>query len=369
MARVCLGDVAWERRETCGGDRSGCPIVGLEHLEPGEVTLTAWEKGGATTFSKRFYKGDVLFGRRRAYLKKAAAAPFDGICSGDITVITPDQERLSPSLLPFIVQNEALFRFAADGSAGSLSPRVKWDYLRRFSFQLPEREKQENLARALWAIDDTVRAYRKWMAETDNLLKAQFSGMFQSGNFPTVPLSQGLDLEIHTLGSLKGEYETIKYIDISCIDNTLQRVTSYTEYPIDGAPSRAQQVLKKGDILVSTVRPNLRNIAVNPYEEGNVIGSTGLCVLRCRTWMPEYVWGVVTSDGFTRSLCRAASGISYPAVRDGDILRYPVPDAPRGLQRAFADLVRHCETSKEEMERAISELKELSRKIVAEHLG
>ena len=86
MSKVLLGDVAVEHKETCKGSKDGYPIVGLEHLIPEEITLTAWNEGSENTFSKMFRKGNVLFGRRRAYLKKAAVAPFDGICSGDITV-------------------------------------------------------------------------------------------------------------------------------------------------------------------------------------------------------------------------------------------------------------------------------------------
>ena len=83
MSRVKLGDVAREYKATVK-DASGLPIVGLEHLTPGEITLDRWDEGTENTFTKEFKKGQMLFGRRRAYLKKAALAPFDGVCSGDI---------------------------------------------------------------------------------------------------------------------------------------------------------------------------------------------------------------------------------------------------------------------------------------------
>ena len=119
MSKVLLGDVARERRETCKGSKDGYPVVGLEHLIPEEITLSAWDEEKENTFTKLFRKGDVLFGRRRAYLKKAAVAPFDGICSGDITVIEAIPEKILPELLPFIIQNDALFDFAVGKSAGS----------------------------------------------------------------------------------------------------------------------------------------------------------------------------------------------------------------------------------------------------------
>ena len=174
MAKVLLGDVAKERKETCKGSKAGYPIVGLEHLTPEEITLTAWSEDSENTFTKMFHKGDMLFGRRRAYLKKAAVAPFDGICSGDITVIEAIPDRILPELLPFIIQNDALFDFAVEKSAGSLSPRVKWEHLKNYEFELPEMEKQQKLSELLWAMATTMKSYRELLIATDELVKSQF---------------------------------------------------------------------------------------------------------------------------------------------------------------------------------------------------
>ena len=79
-------------------------FVGLENIEPENFSLQGFgniENG--TTFTKRFAKGDVLFGKRRAYLKKVAVADFDGICSSDILVFRAIKEKILPELLPFYV--------------------------------------------------------------------------------------------------------------------------------------------------------------------------------------------------------------------------------------------------------------------------
>lgn len=174
MSKVKLGEVAIEHKETCRENKDGYPVVGLEHLVPEEVTLTAWDEGCDNTFTKMFRKGNVLFGRRRAYLKKAAVAPFDGICSGDITVIEAIQDRILPELLPFIIQNDDLFDFAVGKSAGSLSPRVKWEHLKNYEFELPDMDKQRELAELLWAMNATKKSYQKLIAATDELVKSQF---------------------------------------------------------------------------------------------------------------------------------------------------------------------------------------------------
>ena len=347
MSKVKLGEVAIEHKETCKSSKDGYPIVGLEHLVPEEVTLTAWDEGSDNTFTKMFRKGNILFGRRRAYLKKAAVAPFDGICSGDITVIEAIPDRILPELLPFIIQNDDLFDFAVGKSAGSLSPRVKWEHLKNYEFELPDMDKQRELAELLWAMDATKKSYQKLIAATDELVKSQFMELFfVADKYQLVPVNSMVDRKIRKKKDISEEFEVIRYIDISSIDNQSKRVTGYVEFTIDEAPSRAQQVLKKGDILISTVRPNLQNIAVNPYSEENVVASTGFCVLRCKKCLPEYIWGVITSEAFTKAMCEQASGISYPAVRDSDILQYLIPDAPVELQEQFAAFVRQSDKSK-----------------------
>ena len=118
----------------------------------------------------------MLFGRRRAYLKKAAVAPFDGICSGDITVIRAIEDKVDPDLLPFIIQNDFLFEFAVGKSAGSLSPRVKWTHLKEFAIELLSMPEQSKLAETLWSLNETKNAYEDLINKTDKLVKSQFIG-------------------------------------------------------------------------------------------------------------------------------------------------------------------------------------------------
>ena len=177
MSRVKLGDVAQEYKATVK-DSSNLPIVGLEHLTPGEIALERWDEGTENTFTKGFKKGQMLFGRRRAYLKKAAVAPFDGVCSGDITVIEAIPGKILPELLPFIIQNDLLFDYAVGKSAGSLSPRVKWVDLKDYEFELPEIEKQTSLVDLLKAAHATRKAYQEQIKATDDLVKSQFIEMF-----------------------------------------------------------------------------------------------------------------------------------------------------------------------------------------------
>lgn len=168
-ALVKFGDVVKEPKENCkDAEAEGVErVVGLEHIDPENIHLTRFDSiEESTTFTKKFAPGDVLFGRRRAYLKKAAQATFEGICSGDITVFRVKDDQLLPELLPFIVQNEKFFDYAIEHSAGGLSPRVKFKDLANYEFLLPPKEQQPELAELLWSMDEVIE---KELAVKENI--------------------------------------------------------------------------------------------------------------------------------------------------------------------------------------------------------
>jgi len=134
--------------------------VGLDHIEPGSLHLRAWGNvADGTTFTRTFRAGNVLFGKRRAYQRKAAVADFDGLCSGDILVMEANEKRLLPALLPFLVHSDGFFDHAVRTSVGSLSPRTKFKDLAEYEFRLPPREQQQRLAELLWAADEVEAHY------------------------------------------------------------------------------------------------------------------------------------------------------------------------------------------------------------------
>jgi len=135
--------------------------VGLEHIETENLHIKSWGNvADGTTFTKRFSKGQVLFGKRRPYLRKAAVADFDGICSGDILVFEANEKTIDPNLLPFIVSSDGFFEYAIQTSAGSLSPRTKFQDLEKLEFFLPPKDQQAKLAELLWTADEVVQKYK-----------------------------------------------------------------------------------------------------------------------------------------------------------------------------------------------------------------
>ena len=121
--RVAFGDVVRLCRErTSDPAAQGFErYVGLEHLDPRDLAIRRWGNvANGTTFTTVFRQGQVLFGKRRAYQRKVAVPDFTGVCSGDIYVLEPSNDRhLLPELLPFVCQTDSFFGHAI-GACGAL---------------------------------------------------------------------------------------------------------------------------------------------------------------------------------------------------------------------------------------------------------
>jgi|LakMenEpi03Aug12_release.lakeMendotaPanAssembly.Ray.scaffolds.fasta_scaffold44187_4 type I restriction enzyme S subunit len=145
-------------------------FVGLEWIEADNFQLQGFGLvANGTTFTKRFVKGDVLFGKRRAYLKKVAVADFDGICSGDILVIRAKAKKMLQGLLPYYISADAFINHAVSTSAGSLSPRTKWKDLAELEVSIPDIKTQSTILEVLQQLDNTVNQLKQQKITLKNL--------------------------------------------------------------------------------------------------------------------------------------------------------------------------------------------------------
>jgi len=120
---------------------------------------------------------------------------------------------------------------------------------------------------------------------------------------------------------------TFRYIDISSIDRQSKRIEEAQLICSNAAPSRAKKLLCAGDVLVSTVRPNLNAVALVPMQYDSEIASTGFCVLRPDRNLiePAYLYYFVQTERFITRLVQLATGAGYPAVSDTEILEASIP--------------------------------------------
>jgi restriction endonuclease S subunit len=136
--------------------------VGLDDLDSGSLQIRRWGKGSDVIGTKmRFRKGDIIFGRRRAYQRKLAVAEMDGICSAHAMVVRARSGVVLPEFLPFLMMSDQFMNRAVEISVGSLSPTINWTTLKHEPFAHPPLDTQRRIAEILWAVDENLQA---WLA-------------------------------------------------------------------------------------------------------------------------------------------------------------------------------------------------------------
>lgn len=141
-----------------------------------------------------------------------------------------------------------------------------------------------------------------------------------------IPLGELCISKVATLPN--GFDDIIDYIDISSVDNESKAIVAHQEIEGTEAPSRARQLLEVGDVLVSTVRPNLNAVAyVETAYKHTLVGSTGYCVLRTKKGVDNrFVFYFCQSPYFIEDMTAQATGASYPAVTASIVRNATVPD-------------------------------------------
>ena len=153
----------------------------------------------------------------------------------------------------------------------------------------------------------------------------------------------------------------IWYVDISSIDNESNRITTPKRMNLAEAPSRARQKICIGDVLFSTVRPYLRNIAPVDQQFDGEIASTGFAVLRGTSGIePRYLFYKSVSHDFVSALTGEQYGVSYPAVKEDQVKAQPLELPPIREQRR---IVNRIETLFDEIGRGVDSLRTAKSKV------
>lgn len=155
------------------------------------------------------------------------------------------------------------------------------------------------------------------------------------------------------------------YIDIASVSQERKRVNGVSHLFGSDAPSRARQLVRAGDVVVSTVRPNLNAVAYIPEELDGATASTGFSVLRSdpKTLDPRYLYHWVRSQEFVSNMVKQATGQSYPAVSDKIVKHSEIPLPPLDEQKRIAAILDQADALRLLRQRAIGRLNTLGQAI------
>ena len=336
--------------------------IGLEHLDTGSLTVNRWGSEIAPTGEKLvMHKGDVLFGKRRAYQKKVAIAPFDGIFSAHGMVLRPRENVITSAFFPLFISSDYFLDEAIKISVGSLSPTINWSDLKELRFQVPTIDEQKRLAPVIWAAIDTKNAYQKLLSSIDELVKSQFIEMFgEPFDSPKWPIRPIRDVAIsmadgsNVSTSLYRASGAVVFLRIQNVWRNEIRFDDTVYITDEDNVQYSSSSLKKGDVLISkigrinTKDSSLGRVALYLGEDDKANYSNNILRIRFRTEVnPRFANAMMNLDKynlFIRNSCQGST--DKRALSKTLIGEYPMMIPPLALQVEYAAFVEQSDKSK-----------------------
>lgn len=166
-------------------------------------------------------------------------------------------------------------------------------------------------------------------------------------------------------GSTPKDYE-FDYISLSDVDSDDFQIET-TRQVFATAPSRARRIVRQGDILMSTVRPNLQGFSLIRNEVKDLIASTGFAVITANKCNNEYLFQYLFSSGIERQFYQLLVGSNYPAINSSDVRKLKIPLPPLPEQKAIAQVLSTADAAIHTTEKLIAQ-KELRKKWLMQQL-
>ena len=323
--------------------------VGLEHLDPGTLKVTRW---GAEVTPKGdkllMKKGDVLFGRRRAYQKKVGIAPFDGIFSAHGMVLRPKADVVDPMFFPFFISSDIFLDEAIRVSVGSLSPTANWKDLRTLEFDLPSPGKQRELAGILSEAESLKGHYRKLLTTCDDVVKSQFVEMNEEdredgGRWRKIPFDEFAEFDTCMTTDYE-RYADSPHIGIDSIASNTGELSNYRTVAEDAVKS-GKYIFDERHVIYSKIRPALNKVALPNFS--------GLCSADAYPLLPkegvctrEFLAQILRSDYFLSYIIPLSNRSRMPKVNKEQIRKFAFMLPPLELQQEFTDFAASVDKSK-----------------------
>ena len=339
--RVRFGDVVENCAETCDPHAAGLErFIAMEHLEPGSLHVRSWGNvADGTTFTRRCRPGQVLFGKRRAYQRKVAVAEFEAVVSGDIYVLTPQNELLLPDLLPCLCLSERFFQHAVGTSAGSLSPRTNWTSLASFEFDLPPLDQQRRIAEILWAVDEVSQKWESTSAHALSAVKERLNEVFNGHGKDTMTTLDTLTTKI-----VDGVHKTPIYTSSGVPFIVVENLTSGRGIDFSNTRFISEEDHKeffrranpeRGDVLVSKDGTLGVTRFVDTDRQFSIFVSVALLKPKRDALNGRLLAYYMGSDLFWEHVRKTSAGSAIKHIVLRDFKSAPFPVLPLGMQEEY----------------------------------
>ncbi len=175
------------------------------------------------------------------------------------------------------------------------------------------------------------------LGNKDVVLNAEryFETVKSQTEFELVKIGDAVEVNANAIDPLKAfKDEPFVYIDIEAVENGTGKVSFNKILNPKDAPSRARRVVKNGDVIISTVRPNLKAFAFLENVPKNCLASTGFAVLsENERVLGKYLYYIITQDIIVEQMIAMSDKGQYPSITASDLAEIEIPLPPLEIQQ------------------------------------
>jgi len=330
---------------------SGRPFVRSQNVGWGTLLLDDLafisDETHNTFASTELREGDVLLNITGASIGRCAIADANlsgGNVNQHVCIIRVDHAATDAQFVRYVLLSQIGQRQIDSFQAGGNREGLNFVQVRSILCPIPSKLEQHAIATALSDTDGLIEALESLIAKKravkQGAMQELLSGRIRlpgfSGEWHEKVIGEVASIDPENLGAQTPHDYAFNYIALE--DVNVGSLVGYSERVLQTAPSRARRKLQYDDVLVATVRPNLKSHLLFKIEQGEWVCSTGFSVIRCYPGKaaPGFIFAHLFGEIIARQIDALISGSNYPAINSRDVAALRIPIPPVDEQIAIA---------------------------------
>lgn len=371
---------------------NGIPVISVREIRDGYIFIfeeTPFVGGHTCKRLPQFIleEGDIVFARKGGVDRSAIVQKKYGTLFLGSDGIRLRFKKENPEYIAFWFHSDLLKKELLQNATGTIMANMSQEIMSHLPLLLPPLPEQKAIAQVLSDMDALVETQKALIAKKRDIkqgaMQDLLSGRVRLPDYETkgwkhtdigkIPddwkvweLGEICQCDMNTLSSSTDPNYSFTYISLECVDSGM--LTNTFEYIFSKAPSRARKIVNQYNILISTVRPNLKSHYYQSSPCENLICSTGFTVLQTNNNVGKFIFYHFFSNIINKQIETIVSGSNYPSINTRDVASLKIPLPPYTEQKAIAQVLSDMDNEIETLEAELEKLNHMKRGMMQELL-